>query len=292
MSEVADNATPAEEVAEKVAPVVEEAVVEEKAQSESKLEKFGQILEYAPDELKSAKTWDKFKDVDIPTALKAIVDMDKWTGKRGDIPDDKATPEQWKAFYEKLGVPKEAKEYTYALPDELKVKLGDEAVGIETYLGKAKEVAHKYNIPQKNLDGFLGEMMNYDLGLRDAGIQESTAAREAAQKMIDEAWGESFDEMSNAIQGIEKHYDFSPEATAIIENNPHLLIEFGKIAKDLDEKGQAGNAFSQTKIGLNDELADVEGQIKALLAKNKGNVKDPLIDPLAQRRARILQKIG
>ena len=80
---VVDNVAP--DASENVAPAQEAA--QAPAQEQVKMEKFGELLSYASDETKGAKTWDKFKDVDIPTALKAIVDMDKWTGKRGDIND-------------------------------------------------------------------------------------------------------------------------------------------------------------------------------------------------------------
>ena len=67
-------------------------------------ENFGQFIDqYAGDEYKDAGTWGKFRDTDPATALKAIVDMDRYTGKKGDIPQEGATPEELADFAKKLG---------------------------------------------------------------------------------------------------------------------------------------------------------------------------------------------
>ena len=186
MSE-ADNVAP--EASENVAPVQEETTVQETTE-QAKFEKFGELLSYASDDVKEAKTWEKFKDVDIPTALKAIVDMDKWTGKRGDIPQDGATDEEWKAFYEK------------------------------------------------------------------------------------------------------KHYGLSEAEMDQVEASPLFNKLLGRIAKDLDEKGQVGNVFSQTQIGVKDELSDVEGQIREVLSTNGRNVNDPKLNTLLERRDRLQGKLA
>jgi hypothetical protein len=91
MSEVETDNAPAEAVDNAPAEQVETP-------------KFGDLLQHAPDEYKDAKTWEKFRDVDMPTALKAIVDMDRYTGKKGDIPQEGATPEELAEFAGKLGL--------------------------------------------------------------------------------------------------------------------------------------------------------------------------------------------
>jgi dsDNA-specific endonuclease/ATPase MutS2 len=114
----------------------------------------------------------------------------------------------------------------------------------------------------------------------------------ANQKMINDEWGKEFDSMSQAVQSLEKHYNITPEEADLIESNPQTLILLGRIAKDLDEKGQVGNVFSQTKIGLADELSDVKGEITSILAKNGRNVNDPALDSLLKRKDRLMEKIG
>lgn len=286
---VVDNVAP-ENTPENVAPAQE--ATQAPTQEQAKMEKFGELLSYAPDDLKEAKTWEKFKDVDIPTALKAIVDMDKWTGKRGDIPQDWNDEQAVKEFYAKIGVPENADGYEYAFDDATKEALGAEADNLSAYIGEMKALGLKHNIPQKALDGFLADAMAHELSMRGQGAEESKAQQEANQKLINDEWGDEFDAMAKAVEALEKHYDISPEDADLIESNPRTLILLGRIAKDLDEKGQVGNVFSQTKIGLSDEMSEVEGEIKTILSKNGRNVNDPALDSLLKRRDRIRQKMG
>ena len=291
MSEQADNVAPVED---NVAPAQEAPVTEPQVtQSEGlKIDKFGQLLEYAPDDLKEAKTWDKFRDADLSTALKAIVDMDKWTGKRGDIPTDWNDEASVKEFYSKIGVPESEEGYEYAFDDATKEALGAEADNLGNYIGEMKKLGLKHNIPQKALDGFLADAMAHEMALRGESREATNAQIESNQKRINDEWGDSFNEMAQAVQSLEKHYNISMEDMEKIESNPETLILLGRIAKDLDEKGQVGNVFSQTRIGLADEMGEVEGQIRDILSKNGRNVNDPALDSLLQRRDRIRQKMG
>lgn len=287
-----------EETTDNVAPVTDNAApVQEGGEATTQatglnIEKFGDLLSYASDDIKEAGTWNKFKDVDMPTALKAIVDMDKWTGKRGDIPQADATDEDWKSFWSKVGVPEDVSGYEYALSDEMKTGLGDEAEGLSQYIDHAKGIAHKYNIPAKAMDGFLSEMMQHEIGLRTAGAESQQEQFNARQAMLDSEWGDARNEMAQAVQNLEKHYGISEEMADVIESNPETLILLGKIAKDLDEKGQAGNAFSNTKIGLQDELSDVEGRIQAILRENRGDVNDKRLTSLFERKRRLDHKLA
>lgn len=251
--------------------------------TEVKVDKFGQLLDLAPDDLKEAKTWNKFKDVDIPTALKAIVDMDKWTGKRGDIPQDGASPEEWKKFYDKLGVPEDPKAYEFGKPENVEL---DDAT-IDTL----RNLAKKHNLSKKQ-EGVVSDMLNIYADMKKQGVETEKARIAEAQKKLDTEWRDQFDDMAKAVQSLEKHYGISQEDMDEIEANPKTLILLGRIAKDLDEKGQVGNVFSKTQIGLKDELADVEGQIRSILQANGRNVNDPKLDNLLDRRNRLQEKMS
>ena len=262
---------------------VAEPVVPASEPSKSDIKKFGELLSYAPDDLKEAKTWDKFKDVDMSTALKAIVDMDKWTGKRGDIPQDGASEDEWKAFYNKLGVPEDASAYEFGAPENVEM---DDAT-----TDTLRQLAQKHNLT-KGQEGVMSDMLSIYSEMKTAETEASNAAVEKAQADLDAEWGASSEEMGKAVQALENHYGMTPEQMDVIESNPMTLILLGKIAKDLDEKGQVGNVFSQTQIGLKDEMADVESQIRTVLAANGRNVNDPKLTNLLERRDRLQTKMS
>ena len=283
--EVTDNATPVEE---NVAPVAEVATeVKEEA-----IPKFGEFLKYASDDVKDAKTWEKFKDVDFPTALKAIVDMDKWTGKKGDIPTDWNDEAAVKEFYSKIGVPADAEGYEFGFDDATTTALGADAENMKAYVSEMKSLGLKHNIPAKALDGFLADAMAHEMGIRGASadaLKESNAAK--LQALTDE-WGDGFDAMGASVQNLEKHYGLNEAEMDEVEASPLFNKLLGRIAKDLDEKGQVGNTFSQTKIGLTDELSDVEGKIQEILLATKGDVNDPRLGNLFDRKRRLDHKLA
>ncbi len=284
--EVVDNGTPA--VADNVAPAVETAV----APAQADIGKFGELLKYASDDIKEAKTWEKFKDVDMATGLKAIVDMDKWTGKRGDIPQDWGDAEAVKDFWAKVGAPTDVEGYNYTFDEATSTALGSDAEGLQAYIGEMKTLGLKHNFRGENFDGFLADAMAIEVQQRVAGAEASAQKSAADEKMISDEWGTEFEAMGQAVQALEKHYGISAEEADAIEANPATLILLGRIAKDLDEKGQVGNVFSQTSIGLNDEMAEAEGAIRDILSKNGRDVNDPALDVHLARRDRIRQKLS
>lgn len=288
MSET-DNATPVEE---NVAPVQEEATPVSEQTQATKLGKFGELLEYAPDDIKEAKTWEKFKDVDIPTALKAIVDMDKWTGKKGDIPTDWNDEAAVKEFYSKIGVPESPDGYEFGLDESVVAALGNDADSMTSYIGEMKTLGLKHNIPAKSMDGFLADAMAHEMGLRGAMAEATQEAVESKMKELTDEWGDQFDAMGASVQNLEKHYGLTDAEMDEVEASPLFNKLLGRIAKDLDEKGQVGNTFSQTKIGLKDELAEIEGKIHEILAATKGDVNDPRLGNLFDRKRRLDHKLA
>ena len=288
MSEEVDNATP--ETSDNVAPA--EAVVEESAKPEVTVPKFGDMLKYAPDEYKDSKTWDKMRDIDMPTALKVIADMDKWTGKRGDIPQDDADDATWKEFYSKIGVPEKAEGYSFAFDEATTTALGADAEAMSAYIGEMKSLGLKHNISAKALDGFLADAMGHEMSLRGNASASAKETADAAMKTLTDEWGDGFDEMGRSVQNLEKHYGLTEDEMDQVEASPIFNKLLGRIAKDLDEKGQVGNVFSQTKIGLADELADTEGKIQEILRETKGDVQDKRLTSLFERKRRLDHKLG
>ena len=170
-----------------------EAPVEAAAPVEAEVPKFGDLLQHAPDEYKDAKTWDKFRDVDMSTALKAIVDMDRYTGKRGDIPQEGATPEEMADFAEKLGASKVAFEEGEKV--ELDDTFGDDRGELEGFYtdyvsGFMEKVAEAFKanptlgaVKQAAIEYAKQDAMNS----KQAGVENQAAQKEefksAAQRL-------------------------------------------------------------------------------------------------------------
>jgi hypothetical protein len=148
------------------------------------IEKFGQFIDqYVPEEYKDAKTWDKFRDTDPATALKSIADMDKYIGKKGDIPAEDATEEARAEFWNKLGADK----IEVDLPElgeefgDLKGELSEYYGGInEQIMEIAKEVIPSAKNVPDIIQGILSKFVQNDAkATLDARIQAQAAEKEA-----------------------------------------------------------------------------------------------------------------
>ncbi len=218
--------------------------------------------------------------------------MDKWTGKKGDIPTDWNDEAAVKEFYAKIGVPESAEGYEFSFDDDMKTALGEDAENMTAYIGEMKNLGLKHNIPAKALDGFLADAMSHEMTLRGALADSAKEESEAKLQALKDEWGDQFDAMGASVQNLEKHYGLSEAEMDEVEASPLFNKLLGRIAKDLDEKGQVGNTFSQTKIGLKDELADVEGKIQEILTATKGDVNDPRLTNLFERKRRLDHKLA
>jgi hypothetical protein len=108
-------------------------------------------LDSLPDELKGSDSLKKFKDV--PGLAKSYVELEKHLGGTLKMPNDTSKPEEWEAFYNKLGRPEKPEGYGFKAPETL-------PPGVEWNEDLAKEfstVAHKYGLT-KNQASAMVEM--------------------------------------------------------------------------------------------------------------------------------------
>ena len=56
---------------------------------------------------------------------KYIKELQSFAGRKGDIPKDDATDEEWDAFYQKLGRPETIEGYDFSINEEFKELVGE-----------------------------------------------------------------------------------------------------------------------------------------------------------------------
>ena len=267
MSEEVDNA-----------PATETVVTE--APTEEVTEESGKFYDSWSEESRNDPSLSKFENGE--EIYKSYLEVQKLVGYKGDIPKVDAEAEEWNTFYGKLGRPEEKSGY------ELKQEEGGRIS--QEYFDKVSEVAFKNNLTKAQAEGFVSEMTEYDNGLASASQEAIDSDIEAGKQRLTDEWGDSASEMSVAIQTLEKHYGLDEKTMDAIEANPDTLILLGRIAKDLDEKGQVNNAFDATRQGLEDKQAEIQSQIQAVM-RETGNVKDSRLDNLLVQLDRISDKL-
>lgn len=223
-----------------------------------------------PDSIEAKfKTFDGF--------AKSYVNLEKMLGAQGKVavPTEHSTPEEWEAFFQKVGRPNKADEYQLAKPDALKdVGLDDAA------LGEVKALAHKHGLTQKQL-GALGEWYFGTMAKSLEGVQQQQEqAKEAAIGELKKEWGTNYEanlqaaERGAAIVGLTKEVFAADPALA---NNPHFIKAMAKVAEMTKEASGAGLRNQGGGLGINSPE-----QAKAEIAKIRGDKTHPYNNPTAR----------
>lgn len=223
-----------------------------------------------PDSIEAKfKTFDGF--------AKSYVNLEKMLGAQGKVavPSEHSSPEEWEAFFQKVGRPHKADEYQLKAPDALKDVALDEKA-----LGEVKALAHKHGLTQKQL-GALGDWYFQTVGKSlEAVTAQQTQAKEAAIDALKKEWGANYDanlqaaERGAAIVGITKEVF---QADPALANNPHFIKAMAKVAEMTKEAPGAGLRNQGGGIGINSPE-----QAKAEIAKIRGDKAHPYNNPNAR----------
>lgn len=138
---------------------------------------------------------------------------------------DLAKPEG-RAIFERLGMPKEAKDYNLTLPKEITdAKVGE----------KFKEIGHKHALTGKQLEGVVSDILQWEMGDQTAKIEASKLELAKQENELKTEWGAAFDQNKNIAASGVKAMGFSKEEVGIIED----AIGFSRTMKLLHKLGSA-----------------------------------------------------
>ncbi len=226
--------------------------------------------------------FDKFKDGTSEDLFKSYAEQSKLVGWKGDIPSQDAEPDEWNAFYSKMGKPEDTSGYEFAPIEGLEVP--------QEYMSKVAETALKHNLSKSQAEGFIADMLGHEKELMSASQEAQSAKEQEGVDMLNREWGESKDEMIAGIRQLLGRYGIAGEAAEGIEANPQAMLLVGKIAHDLDEKGQAGTTFNATRAGIEDQMTELTSRITEIMTETR-NPKDPRLTPLLEKRTFLQDKL-
>ena len=165
------------------------------------------------------------------------------------VPSDHSSPEEWEAFFQKVGRPSKADEYQLNKPDALK------DIGLdEKSLQEVKSLAHKNGLTQKQL-GALGDWYFGTVAKSLESVnQQQVQAKESAINVLKQEWGSNFDanlqaaERGAAIVGVGKEVF---QADPALANNAHFIKAMAKVAQMTAESSGVGLRNQGGSIGIN-----------------------------------------
>ena len=177
-----------------------------------------------PTELRDNQTLGRYKS--IADLANGYINLQRhYSGEKLVIPGKNASDEDWKQVYEKLGVPKDPKDYN--------VKFQDGVTIDEKFAGSFKDLAHKAGILPKQaqaLADWFGEQNKNAEGEYKAAIDASRA--KALQDLRTE-WGEAYGKklgMANAVFAELPENLQTTLKEVGLNNNVHVVRAMAEIA--------------------------------------------------------------
>src|SRR3990167_4769991 len=161
------------------------------------------------------------------------------------LPDDLGSAEM-SPLWERLGKPKEAKEYTFNMPEELKPYIP------ESHLEKAKELSFKHNIPRRQIEGFMKDFLELRKGEIKAELEGLQAKQGEDSKALEKSWGRAHKENLNIVSNTAKRLGLSDQdwqglqSTLGVKRAHDLMYEIGKGSKESNFVNNGKGASNQT----------------------------------------------
>jgi hypothetical protein len=281
-----------EEVVESTEEVVEE-VAEETPVEESSTSFIDNMLSQIDNEdVKSAGFWKNLEGKNANEVGQYIKELQSFAGKKGEIPKDDASEEEWNAFYKKLGRPENVEGYDFEVGDNFKEIAGEETPFFENAVEGFKQKAFELGASSEQAEG----LVDWYLEMVANNIQENNTSfsdfnKEQDQELRKE-WGEEYDGMWRGIESMlvtngmpQENYDMLKEAG--IFNDPNVAVALGNIASKFADDPEIGHHQTKTMAGMKDQLADVNMEIQEYLKIGK-----PIPSHISQRRLDLMNKLG
>jgi hypothetical protein len=208
------------------------AVLEAPADAAPSVPEWSTLVNTLPEDLRKEPTIQQLKD--LPTAMKSLVDAQKYAGGAVRIPKGDAKPEEWQAFHRKLGVPETPQGYSVTKP-ELADGVGWDQGSYDQFLVEA----HKAGLTPSQVQAVLNVHAQVVGRQVEQGYQ---AARDHAQSVEEELrreYGGAYDRNIALAHRAVKHLG-GDETLAYLEetglgNHPGLIKAFVQAGQMLAE---------------------------------------------------------
>lgn len=174
-----------------------------------------------------------------------------------DIGSDEMTP-----IWERLGRPKEAKEYLFDLPDEVKPFIPEED------LNQTKEFFLKNNFTRKQAEGFM--KMYLDRLHGQIKTQKETSQQKLGEdsKALEKSWGQAFKENQGIVSNTATKLGINADEWQAIQNSlglkraHEIIYNAGKGLRESDFIGSGKGADTKTSSTVDEAKSEIKQLMK------------------------------
>lgn len=221
---------------------------------------------------------------DIPTLVKSHAHMQKMVGAdKIAVPSKNATPEEWKAVYEKLGLPQKPEEYKVEIDPKFKDKMDEDFVkGLSSKAHEAGILPHQAKkvaewFAEENEKAFITQQKELENHIA-AGIDG-----------LKKEWGSAYNEKITQAKVALKELG-GEELTKYVRESG-----LGKNAAFIKIMAKAGELLAEDKIRDgqgNENGAMTPAQARAKLQEIKADIKSPYYNKDHHEHARVKAEVN
>jgi len=200
---------------------------------------------------------------DVPTLVKNYLSTKRLVGADTvKIPGKDGTPDEFNAFFNRLGRPEEASKYE--VPTE---NMPENFAPDETRLNAMREEAHRLGITSQQFAGLIRADANYIHGQSESNVAAQVQANEAATNELKVEWGVAYDQNTAIARSAVSQ--FGGEAlkeylnTTGKGNDPVLVRAFYAAGRALGEDEVHGSGGGQK---FTNSPSDAQDKIDLLMA--------------------------
>lgn len=248
-----------------------------------------------PKEREGFENWSKKYPSDKDRA-KAFNHMRSSFDQRVALPAENATPEDWSKFYQKLGQPATSKEYTFNWGE--RKPTDEETARLEGF----KEVAHKFNLSQRQLEGLVAWNNQSEDQMTQAAIDQMDAFQDQTVEFLKKEWGADFANNQEYVRAVgvqfaddQKEWQaftdmkiMSDKGMMRVGDHPQFNLLFAKIGRLFAEDTRAReNEMSGEAASLK---AQIEGIEQEAIRAGKMPSEEPYHSKLTPLYAKLYPK--
>lgn len=225
---------------------------------------------------------------DFEGLVKSFVHAQKAVGRdKIPLPGPHATEDDWKAVYNKLGLPESVEEYELNTPEGVEID--------DDFIKGFKEQAHKNGVLPKQAEGLMNWYLEHTKGLMEGQQQETAQQKADNLKKLQTEWGEAYSNKMKRAQIALREIagENKDEMNALFEaldktgmsTNPAMIKAFDKVADLLSEdtfKGEAEKTFGVKSP------AEAQREIDQIMA----NPEHPYFNEVHPNHQKAVEDVG
>jgi hypothetical protein len=223
-------------------------------------------------------------------AVKAVVDLRTQMSQRIKPIGENADPEDVARFRKALGVPEKPEEYKVVPPEGTELSELDKAL-----LEKTLPIAHKYNVPQEALNGFVAEFMQTGQQAQSDLIAQIEDFGKESETALKREWGGDYDRNLNIARRTAEVLG-GPEFKSFLNETPlpgsGMLGDHPMMVKMLATLGRRTDEGDLMLGATPEETASVQQEIDELMSKVPPGTPAYLSPTHQQKLSRLYEQLA